>query len=561
MKSLNRLLEVPTTDPEDARRRKLLNILLSGVFVLVILGLALTPGAATNSQEFTTLIITDIALAVSVVVIFAINRYGSGTLASMLFLLLLTVAITFSDTPAEVANGRTLFAFSIPIIMGSVLLRPYFSFVVAIIAGLIIAGLALNLGILPNLPAMIGFLGIALVSWLSARSLEDALHELRAINRELDQRVAQRTQELSAALQREQIELSKNQAILAGIADGVVVFDNDGVAILLNPAASSLLQRPSEDVLGQPIQALLDSKVKVEDREKITTLIHDRNLRPASLKLEWGVKTLSASFAPVREATGQRMGVVAVFRDFTREAQIDRMKSSFVSIASHELRTPLNAIIGYTEILASGAYGPLSEKQRGAVDRLMTNSGQLLSLVNNLLDQAQIEAGTLKLQTTLFAPDELLDDVQGVMDVLAQNKGLKLSMQVEPEVPALLYGDSQRLRQIIVNLLSNAIKFTERGSVEVRVFCPNRERWALSITDTGPGIPIDAQAYIFDPFRRVDTSVTREQAGVGLGLSIVKQLVTLMNGEIQLESRVGRGSTFTVVLPIISEPEKQEELQ
>jgi signal transduction histidine kinase len=561
MFTLRSLVDVPATDPDDARRRKLLNIILVGFVALILLSYAVTLYYNLTGLEsnVSTIYIANTVALVGLTIIYVINRRWSGIVASTLFLLLL-IGVLALDQPEQVIEGRTLFMFVIPVLMASVLLRPYASFIAVAGIAVLQGAIALNAGLVFNAIAIIAFVAIAIVSWLSARSLETALRELRAINRELDQRVADRTRELSEALRREQIELSKNQAILAGIADGVVVFDNAGKAILTNPAVGPLLQRPSDEVLGHDIQMLMDGKVSAADRENVLTLLKHIDLRSSSLKLAWGVRTLSASFAPVQEAGGQRIGVVAVFRDYTREAEIDRMKSSFVSIASHELRTPLNAIIGYTEILASGAYGPLADKQSAAVGRIMTNSGQLLSLVNNLLDQAQIEAGTLKLQTLPFEPAELLDDVHGVMDVFANSKGLKLTMQVAPGVPTTLFGDSQRLRQIIVNLVGNAIKFTERGEVKVDVYCPDPDHWALSVTDSGPGIPADAQAYIFEPFRQVDTSLTREQAGVGLGLSIVKQLATLMQGKIQLESKVGSGSTFTIILPVISTPEMREEL-
>ncbi len=122
-------------------------------------------------------------------------------------------------------------------------------------------------------------------------------------------------------------------------------------------------------------------------------------------------------------------------------------------------------------------------------------------------------------------------------------------------MPSILSGDQQRLQQILVNLVSNAIKFTEEGAVQVCLYCPDPQHWAMEVSDTGSGIPPEAQAYIFEPFRQVDNSMTRENTGTGLGLSIVKQLATLMGGEITLESEIGRGSTFTVQLPLKSIPE------
>jgi signal transduction histidine kinase len=227
------------------------------------------------------------------------------------------------------------------------------------------------------------------------------------------------------------------------------------------------------------------------------------------------------------------------------------MKSVFVSTASHELRTPLSAILGYADMLQEGIHGPLSEKQHGILKRIVANTGQLLGIVNNLLDQAQIEAGTLTLNVISFTLADLIDGVQGVMDVLAQSKGLKLTNYIADDLPETLFGDHQRLRQILINLVGNAVKFTDEGTVHMDAHRLDSDRWALEVSDTGHGIPTEAQSYIFEPFRQADDSPTREHTGTGLGLSIVKQLIELMDGEITLESKKGHGSTFTVVLPLV----------
>jgi signal transduction histidine kinase len=175
----------------------------------------------------------------------------------------------------------------------------------------------------------------------------------------------------------------------------------------------------------------------------------------------------------------------------------------------------------------------------------------LSQMVNDLLDEAQIESRNMTLNMGFFSPADLLQKVGTSMDVLAHNKELDLTIELSPQMPATLYGDERRLQQIIINLVGNAIKFTQQGGVKVRVFQPSAIYWAFQVIDTGAGIPKDAQAYIFEPFRQVDNSITRENRGTGLGLSITKQLVALMDGEISLESEPGQGSTFTVTLPVV----------
>ncbi len=241
-------------------------------------------------------------------------------------------------------------------------------------------------------------------------------------------------------------------------------------------------------------------------------------------------------------------------RDVALEAS--RLKSQLLANVSHDLRTPLSAILGYVDMLQEGIYGPLLEKQRAIIGRIMNSTSQLTDLVGELLDQAQLEAGTLKLTITSLAPTDLLDHVKSTMSVLAETKGLELTGEIAADLPSSLWGDQARLRQILTNLVSNAIKFTERGVVHIHLYRPNISHWAIQVSDTGLGIPSEAQTYIFDAFRQVDGTTTRKYGGSGLGLSIVKQLVTLMGGQITVESNSERGSIFTVVLPLIDERER-----
>ncbi len=545
------MLDVPSTDPDDARRRKLLNILSLGAALSAALALLVTLVADIAGLErlegVSVVYLSGLAMLVGVLTIIVINRYWSGWLASSLFLLFLTAVLSISDVPQEISNGRSTIVFAVPIVVASVLLRPDASFIMAALSSLVITVIALGVGEVPNPFAMILFLALAIVSWLSARSLERVLQDLRALNRELDQRVVERTRELAETL-------SKNQAILEGIADGVIVFDNDDEAAIANPAIADLLERSADAIIGHDIKTLMGDDVDAEDRELIVGLLRNRDMRYPSLKLEWGDRTLSVSIAPVHIASGEAIGTVAVFRDFTREAELDRMKSTFVAIASHELRTPLSAILGYADMLQAGIHGPLSEEQRSTLERIVANTGHLLNLVSNLLDQAQIEAGTLRLNFTPFTLSDLFDNVQGAMDVLAQSKGLELSSHIATDMPDTFFGDRQRLYQILINLIGNAIKFTDEGTVLVCAYRFDADHWVLEVSDTGFGIPPEAQPYIFEPFRQVDDLSTRVYTGAGLGLSIVKQLVDLMDGDITLKSGVGHGSTFTIVLPLVPPP-------
>lgn len=552
-----RLLTFRATDPEDLRRRRLLGILLLGTWVLCVLALVLTiiatlTGTAGNPLEVQLLYYAITGALIGVTVIYFINRYWKGWVASILFLTLVTLVIAFSDEPEQVAVGRSLFLFVIPIIISSVLLRPSASLIFAALVSVIIMMVGLSVNIVPNVASTAGFFMIGLVSWITARSLEQALVELRAINQELDQRVAQRTQDLSEALSRVQAESGKNQAILESIADGVIVFDRVGKAIVANPSITQLINQPVSRIVAADVQALMGDEVAVADRDKVTKLLQEEEAHTPSFTFRWGKKMLSTSVAAVRDGSEKPIGHVMVCRDFTREAELDQMKSAFLSMASHEIRTPLNAILGYSDMLHEEVFGKLTTDQRNTVARVLANAKRMLALVNNLLDQAQIESGKMTVNIAPFELQSLIEDLKLTTTVLAENKGLKLVYEVEADVPKQITSDAQRLHQIILNLVGNAIKFTKQGSVNVRVYLQDALHWAIAVSDTGPGIEPEAQTYIFDAFRQIDDPTTRENIGSGLGLSIVKQLTALLGGEVKLQSTVGEGSTFTIILPTAS---------
>jgi len=204
-------------------------------------------------------------------------------------------------------------------------------------------------------------------------------------------------------------------------------------------------------------------------------------------------------------------------------------------------------------------YGPMNDKQINMAERIMKNTQRLLGLINDLLDQAQMEAGRLTIQMAPFRPAELLETLHSVMDPMANEKGLKLTSEIEDDLPEVLNGDGARLQQILVNLVNNAVKFTEHGIVHVRLFCPWPNRWSIEVSDTGYGIPENELPYIFDTFRQVEGGATRVHGGFGLGLSIVKQLVNLMNGDIKVDSKVEAGTTFTVTLPLVIPEESTQQ--
>lgn len=555
MTILQQLITVPSVDPDDARRRRLLNIVLVTFATLAVVGLAVsllrTRALTIASSDELFAFYGYLAFLVIAAGLYVVNRNWSGTAASLSLVMLLSILLAFVDDPAQIADGRSLVVFAIPVVLASVLLPAYLSFFVAALCSGVITLVALSVpGVIPNTFAMVVYFAIAVVSWLSGRGLEQALRDVRSLNNELEKRVQDRTRDLREALTREQTEARKNQAILQSIADGVIVFDELGRANVANPAVNGLLERPPSRILGATIDELMES-VTPENQAEVKSLFNVSTNQPAPLNVEWGDRTLSLSVAPLVADQPGVGGSVVVFRDVSREAEISRMKSIIVAMVSHELRTPLNAVQGLAEILQQGVYGQLAEKQQQTIDRIILNTKRLMSLVRDLLDQAQIEAGTLKIESVIFSPSELLDSVREVVTGMARQKNLQFQLSISDNLPAALVGDPQRLGQILINLSTNAIKFTETGSVKVSLDLQDSAHWTMAVADTGPGIPISAEAYIFDAFRQIDSSAGRRHGGIGLGLSIVKRLVNVMEGDIKLSSRIGRGSTFTVILPLI----------
>ena len=225
------------------------------------------------------------------------------------------------------------------------------------------------------------------------------------------------------------------------------------------------------------------------------------------------------------------------------------MKTQFLANMSHEFRTPLNAILGYTHMLLRGVAGELPPNIKRQLQRIDSNGRHLLTMIGEILDITLIEAGKMRMQVSEFDLNELVPEVMAELDAVIARSRLAVRAALSPE-PPILRSDRQKIKQIVVNLLSNALKFTHRGAIEVAVRLGTEGRQvSISVTDTGIGIAPEHHENIFEDFRQVDDSPSRQYGGTGLGLAICRRLANALGGRIALRSRLGEGSTFTLTIP------------
>ena len=253
---------------------------------------------------------------------------------------------------------------------------------------------------------------------------------------------------------------------------------------------------------------------------------------------------LADHLAGLEQTVAERTHDLAVAKDSAEQA--NHAKSDFLATMSHEIRTPMNGVMVMAEMLAAGELPP---KQRRFAEVIAKSGASLIAIINDILDFSKIEAGKLELEAAPADPAELAEDVLALFWERARAKGLDLAAYIDPATPALIETDPTRLRQVIGNLVNNAIKFTETGAVMVQI-APVGDWLRVAVRDTGIGIPADKISTLFEAFTQADQSTTRRFGGTGLGLAICKRLAEAMGGALTAASEVGRGSVFTLDLPM-----------
>jgi PAS domain S-box-containing protein len=414
--------------------------------------------------------------------------------------------------------------------------------------------------------------------------------DLRRASEEIEENYRKmRIAEVQARAESDRLNL-----IIDSVADPIVVTDAGGATSLMNEPAERLFTIPqrassieqrwvqandahfSSFIAGMLVSAdqrrvgeigLVDPKsgepMPVEaiagkilsDHGELTavvTILHDRREAIEKAKLYEQLKQASDELErKIQAATGDIAQQNELLRRQAIELeQASQLKSQFLANMSHEFRTPLNAMLGYTSMLLQGVAGPIEGPAKRQLARIESNGRHLLTIINEILDISRIEAGRMPLQISRFKVPELLHEVRSELEPIIIRSRLNLTMQIDKELPPLS-SDRQKVKQILLNFLSNALKFTHHGSVTISAAKNRRERIvSLAVTDTGIGIATADQDKIFEDFRQLDNSPTRAYGGTGLGLSICRRLAQMLDGRITVQSQIGRGSTFTLTLPL-----------
>jgi PAS domain S-box-containing protein len=414
--------------------------------------------------------------------------------------------------------------------------------------------------------------------------------DLRRAANELERQVQRvRLAEIDAKRERDRLNL-----ILENVADPILVTDDRSNIILMNKEAEQLFEADDSASWERA------STVQANDT-KFTTFISDFTISPALARREQmklhvpdtGIELpIEVVSGKILNRRGEPLAIVSVLHDLTEQAEnerlyeelktfssqleeriqaatadlaeqntrlqwqsrelekANRLKSEFLASMSHELRTPINALIGYASLMLDRIYGDLTPRQEEGLNRIQNAAQHLLALINDILDLAKIEAGRMPLHLDDVKLGDIMTEITQQIEPMVKKKQLTLKVEL-PSSDLTLHTDRTKVKQILLNLLSNAVKFTHHGGISVTV-SKDEEDLRFDVRDTGIGIREADLESIWEDFRQVDQSRTREFGGTGLGLSITRKLVDALGGHVFAESTFGKGSTFTVVLPIRS---------
>lgn len=421
------------------------------------------------------------------------------------------------------------------------------------------------LNLTPHAILIVDFGAAAILAYVISRLLK-YLYNFQGYNKTAMRKVIlaeMDTQRTNIDLKTQRSEARKLALVAEKVNDAIIISTPEGEITWVNATFTLMTGYSAEEAVGQLTQNLLDGPWTAKEATAQIANV-SKMLRPTRVEIENKTKAggriwVESSITPILDGEGKHVLNIGVERDITiaKKTETDlveakqtaehalQVKTEFLATMSHEIRTPMNGIVGMSDLLGRT---DLSHDQSLYVQTIADSGAALLSIIDDILYFSKLEARKLELSIKPFAPTDLLNSIQNLLEPTASKKGLQLNLQSGPENLPYLMGDKGRIRQIVVNLVGNAIKFTNAGQVTIMPTClPKADGFLLSIEvkDSGIGIPSDKLALIFDAFTQVDGKTTRRVDGTGLGLSISTQLARQMQGDIVVNSSEGVGSSFT----------------
>ncbi|HCT83648.1 MAG TPA: hypothetical protein DF296_00425 [Candidatus Margulisbacteria bacterium] len=394
---------------------------------------------------------------------------------------------------------------------------------------------------------------------------QDTSEKLAQFNQQLEKELKQRiseTNQTNKELYKANIllnqEKDKSGAVIKYMADGIVVIDNEGIIMEINELALELLENINKNIIGRHVEEIITYKQYLEALEKIQNNKQEKvDMEIPLIRDDKTAKILNVKITRAIDKKGNPLGLISVIRDITKQKELDHLKNNFIRTISHELRTPLTSIIGFIDILKSEKRGPLTGEQKEYLEVILKGSLHLRQLINDLLDISLMESKKLKIKIETINLYKMYKEIILSFMPQARLKGIELILVEDAAIPSV-WTDEDKARRIFINIISNAIKFTEKGHVKV-YFSLKDNYLNTHVEDSGIGINKKEKDIIFEKFRQIDSSSTRKYEGLGIGLPIVKDLLNLLGGTIEVISEENKGSVFTFSLPINYEKGIQDE--